>query len=88
MPDTRYEDKLYTLGYRHIAGIDEVGRGALAGPVIACAVILERSPTTLLGIADDSKKMTAHDRKKVSAIVKQDAIDWQIGLSTPFEVTN
>jgi len=52
-----------------IAGVDEVGRGCLAGPVTAAAVILHHS---ILGLTD-SKKLTAKKRMQLSAIIKQDA---------------
>ena len=58
----QYEDSFYMLGYELIAGVDEVGRGALAGPIVAAAVILKRKNIFLEGI-NDSKKMTAKKRK-------------------------
>ena len=61
-----FELELWQAGYRAIAGIDEVGRGALAGPVVAAAVILPADPLAvepLLGRVDDSKMLTAKQRE-------------------------
>lgn len=63
-----YEMELWGAGLRAVAGVDEVGRGALAGPVVAAAVILPPDPTaltSLLGRVDDSKQLTARQRTAV-----------------------
>ncbi|MEW6730393.1 MAG: ribonuclease HII [Acidobacteriota bacterium] len=62
---TKFEAELFSAGFRLIAGIDEVGRGALAGPVVAAAVILDltRLPTGL----DDSKRLTRRQRERLAA---------------------
>ncbi|MBM3706296.1 MAG: ribonuclease HII, partial [Actinobacteria bacterium] len=52
-----YEDDLYLCGYETIAGVDEVGRGCLAGPIVAAAVILKRDKMFIEGL-DDSKKLS------------------------------
>jgi ribonuclease HII len=57
-----YEDNLYLMGYDLIAGVDEVGRGALAGPIVAAAVILRRDSIFIEGI-NDSKKINSKKRK-------------------------
>jgi len=57
----RYEDDLYIAGYRRIAGVDEVGRGSLAGPLVAAAVILDRKNLIIENI-NDSKKITEERR--------------------------
>ena len=61
----QYEKELYQEGYRLIAGIDEVGRGPLAGPVMAAAVILPEGK--LIAGINDSKKLTAKKREELSA---------------------
>src|SRR5215467_3699882 len=55
-----------------VCGIDEVGRGPLAGPVVACAVILDRSkmPRSLRQCIDDSKKLTAEEREEYAAALR------------------
>lgn len=62
LPDlTRLESNLFEKGYRHIAGTDEVGRGPLAGPVVAAAVIIPRD-VTIEGL-NDSKKLSSRRRE-------------------------
>jgi ribonuclease HII len=61
-----------------IAGIDEVGRGPLAGPVVAAAVILEPMKRRLPGLAD-SKIMTPEERERVAARIRREALDWALG---------
>lgn len=75
---TRYEQKLRNEGYSLVAGIDEVGRGPLAGPVVAASVILPQE-FKLLGI-DDSKKLTLRQREEFFAIIKEHAIGIGIGI--------
>ena len=66
------------------AGIDEAGRGCLAGPVVAAAVVLsEASP--IAGLAD-SKKLSPVRREELAAIIKRDALVWGLGLSWPDEI--
>jgi ribonuclease HII len=67
-----------------IAGCDEVGRGSLAGPVVAAAVILP--PTEYDFLIKDSKRLPAKQRMELSAIIKEEAIDWAIGAATPEEI--
>lgn len=75
---TAYEQQYYNKGYRLMAGIDEVGRGPLAGPVVAAAVIL---PTNfyLPGI-DDSKKLSEQKREQFFAEISEKAVSIGIGL--------
>ncbi|MCX7845698.1 MAG: ribonuclease HII [Dictyoglomaceae bacterium] len=65
--------------YEKIAGVDEAGRGALAGPVFAGAVILP--PFSSLPLKD-SKLLTPKERKKLFLLIKQEALDWSYGFST------
>lgn len=71
-----YELELRQQGYQAICGVDEVGRGPLAGPVTAAAVIL---PTDfkLLGLTD-SKKLSKENREQYAAYIKEHAVDYQI----------
>lgn len=66
------------------AGTDEVGRGCLAGPVVAAAVILPKNYTNEL--FDDSKKITASTREKLVDIIKEDAITWAIAEVDNFKI--
>ncbi len=66
-PDTTRERELALAGYRHVVGLDEVGRGALAGPVFAAAVILPREGehlAELAGCVRDSKQLTPAARER------------------------
>lgn len=67
-----------------IAGIDEAGRGCLAGPVVAAAVILPRH-TDLPGLTD-SKKLTARQRTVLARVIKAQAVSWALGFSWPREI--
>lgn len=75
-PDFSFEKKLWRKGYTKIAGIDEVGRGSWAGPVVAAAVILTPN-FKVPGIAD-SKKLSPQRRNYFSEIIKREAIAFQI----------
>ena len=79
-----YEEMLYGEGYTLIAGIDEVGRGPLAGPVAAGCVIL-KNDSRILGI-NDSKKLSAAKREELSAIIKDEAVAYGIGMASPAEI--
>ena len=69
-----------------ISGFDEVGRGCLAGPVVAAAVILD-SQKPISGLAD-SKKMSAKHREHLAILIKSRAITWAIGRAEASEVDN
>jgi ribonuclease HII len=71
------ETLLWRVGIRHVAGVDEVGMGPLAGPVVAAAVILPPG-TDIEGVAD-SKTLTARDRVALDAVIRARALS--IGLS-------
>lgn len=75
-PDLSRERDAWASGLRVVAGVDEVGRGALAGPVVAAAVVLdpERVP---LGL-DDSKRLTAKRREELAAEIELTAICWRV----------
>lgn len=74
----RREEELRQEGYRYIAGVDEVGRGPLAGPVVAAAVILPED-FDVLGI-DDSKKLSEKKREELFDIIMEKAIAVGIGM--------
>ncbi|MCM3759429.1 ribonuclease HII [Alkalihalobacillus oceani] len=73
-----YERQLRSQGYHALAGIDEVGRGPLAGPVVAAAVILPPD-FRLLGLTD-SKKLTKQKREAFSEIIKREAVAYSIEM--------
>ena len=71
------EEELHAEGYKYIAGVDEVGRGPLAGPVIAAAVVLPED-FDVLGI-DDSKKLSEKKRNELFEIITQKAVAIGVG---------
>lgn len=79
-----HEDELRAEGYRYIAGIDEVGRGPLAGPVYAACVILPED-FDVTGI-NDSKKLSAKRREELSEIIKEKSLAWGIGIADNREI--
>src|SRR5262245_16845427 len=83
MPPTVVEEQsLWAVGHRHIAGVDEVGRGCWAGPVVAAAVVLPEAvlaePDLLAGV-DDSKALTPRQRAELCARILALADGWGIG---------
>ncbi len=81
----RYEEGLYARGLLQIAGVDEVGRGPLAGSVVAAAVIL---PRRFKGCGlNDSKKLTPAKRSKIAAELRGDPeVVWALGEATVEEI--
>ena len=80
----KYEHELYDKGYHLIAGVDEVGRGPLVGPVVACAVILPEN-YTLEGL-NDSKKLSEKKRNLFYDIINKDAISIGLGIVSAKEI--
>jgi len=76
-PTFEYESELWQQGLNHIAGVDEVGRGCFAGPVVTAAVILPQSFSARDEV-NDSKLLTARKREKLAVIIKQEAIAFAI----------
>ena len=89
MPDLSLENSLAAQGYRLVAGVDEVGRGPLAGPVMAAAVILPPGLTgdePWLGLLDDSKALTPARRTKADAAVREYALAVALGSASAEEI--
>ena len=61
----RYEKEFLNKGYNLIAGVDEVGRGPLAGPVVCCAVIMPLDDNLLIDGVDDSKKISEKNLQNI-----------------------
>ncbi len=78
----RYETKYEHLGF--LCGIDEVGRGPLAGPVVACAVILP--PDCKILYLNDSKKLTAKKREELYDVIMDQAVSVGIGMTGPSRI--
>ena len=79
-----HEKRLWESGRAAIAGVDEVGRGPLAGPVVAAAVILPQD-FDVLGI-DDSKKLSPKKREELAAVIQEKALAWSIGWVGPEKI--
>lgn len=76
MDKLAYERKWQEKGYPLVAGVDEVGRGPLAGPVV-CACVLMPTDELIEGV-DDSKKLTKKKREKLAALIRERAICYRI----------
>jgi len=88
IPSLENEIRLWNLGYTCIAGVDEVGRGALAGPVVAGAVALPplSSCEGIWATVRDSKQLTAPQRAAMAGAVQQEALAWGIGAADASEI--
>lgn len=84
MPDMSFENKLRASGYRAVCGVDEAGRGPLAGPVCAAAVILPEN-CDIEGL-NDSKKLTERKRDELFDIIKEKAIAYGIAFASVEEI--
>lgn len=77
-------DKSY--GYDVVAGVDEVGRGPLAGPIVAAAVILPKDSEDLILRINDSKKLSKELREELSEIIKERAVSYSIAIKNSSEI--
>ncbi len=88
-PDLSHEKNLWTF-YKHIAGLDEAGRGALAGPVAVGAVVLPHDDETLLFQAlagvRDSKQLTRLGRERLAPRIKDVALSWSVAFASAGEI--
>ncbi len=80
----QYEKEALQKGYSHICGVDEAGRGPLAGPVCAAAVIL---PTdTIIEGVNDSKKLSEKKREALFEVIKEQAVSYSIAYASVEEI--
>jgi ribonuclease HII len=82
---TAFEDEARRCGHALVAGVDEVGRGALAGPVVAAAVILDPEAPLPAGL-NDSKQLTAKQREHIAEELRERAVCYGVGLVSPEEI--
>lgn len=68
-----------------LAGVDEVGRGPIAGPVVACAVIMPPDMRAIRGV-DDSKMLTADQRVRLAVKIREKALAWSLGAASVREI--
>lgn len=83
-PDLQLEAAHWAAGARYVAGVDEAGRGCLAGPVVAAAVVLP--PDAHLPGLDDSKKLSAEAREALLPVIRRQALAVGLGLGAPEEI--
>ncbi|MDG5766093.1 ribonuclease HII [Balneolales bacterium ANBcel1] len=81
-----FESGLWQEGFRHIMGLDEVGRGCLAGPVVAAGVILDPSTAHLITGIADSKLLKADKREFVAEQIRKHAISCTVAVCGPEEI--
>jgi ribonuclease HII len=84
LPPTHFEALARRRGYRAVAGVDEAGRGPLAGPVVAAAVVLPQA-FELPGL-DDSKKLSAAERERLFRLIRRQAAAVGLGIVTAAEI--
>jgi ribonuclease HII len=88
IPTLDQENRLWQSGVRHIAGVDEAGRGALAGPVVAAAVILPPA-ADYRGVWNqvrDSKQLPAASRETLAVQIQESALAWSVGAASSQEI--
>lgn len=78
------ENALRRVGFVHVAGVDEVGRGCLAGPVVAAAVVLH--PNRHIPGVCDSKLVPALEREKLYDAIRTRAVTWAVASADPAEI--
>jgi len=79
-----FETMFWDQGMLHVAGVDEVGAGCLAGPVVTAAVVLPQDVS--IKKIRDSKTLSPIQREKIAMEIKEVAVGWAIGLATPAEI--
>lgn len=80
------ERSLWKVGYSHVAGVDEAGRGALAGPVVAAAVIFDERASGLAGRIRDSKQLKPEEREVLFPLIQEQAVSVGVGIVEPSEI--
>jgi len=81
---TYFEERFYAEGTEHIAGVDEAGRGCLAGPVVAASVILPKN-LDINGLKD-SKQLTSLQRDQFYDVIREKALAWSVGIVDSGEI--
>lgn len=76
----QYERLVSQSGCRYIAGIDEAGRGPLAGPVVVAGVVMPLEPDLLIAEVNDSKKLSEKKREKLYPLILERALDVQVAV--------
>jgi ribonuclease HII len=84
-PTFCFEKEITQKGYKYIIGVDEAGCGALAGPVVAGAVLLPHDEK-LFAELNDSKKLSKQKREELYKLIKAEAVAWGVGQATVTEI--
>jgi ribonuclease HII len=79
------ERSLHSAGALHIAGVDEVGRGPLAGPVVVCALVMPRDRRAIRGVTD-SKDLTPAERERLARRIREEAVSLAVAASSVQEI--
>jgi ribonuclease HII len=79
------ERSLHSAGALHIAGVDEVGRGPLAGPVVVCALVMPHANRAIRGV-DDSKELTHAERERLALRIRGEALALALAASSVGEI--
>jgi ribonuclease HII len=79
-----FEREAWSTGARYLCGVDEVGRGPLAGPVVACAVVIEEP--LYLEHLDDSKVVSPPRRAELAEVIRSKVVAYALGWATPAEI--
>ncbi len=85
-PHLDHERQFWQAGHTHVAGIDEAGRGAWAGPVVAAAVILDLTKADRLSAVNDSKQLSARQRETLYQIIVDNCRAFGVGHGTVEEI--
>jgi len=84
-PDTKLEESLWSEGYKLVLGLDEAGRGPLAGPVVAGGVVITKDSEIIPSVRD-SKKMTKKQREEAFEKIKESVLTYGIGIVSSSEI--
>lgn len=84
-PTLQRERALWAAGRQYVAGLDEVGRGPLAGPVVAAAVVFGPGAAAIRGLRD-SKQLTARQRERLGQQIRDRAAAWAVGAASVREI--
>src|SRR5690606_29960590 len=84
-PDTKLEEKLWKEGYGIVLGLDEAGRGPVAGAVVAGGVVISDMSQVIPSVRD-SKKMTEKQRNEAYELIKSNSLAYAVGIVGPGEI--
>lgn len=84
-PTLQRERALWAQGFRYVAGLDEVGRGPLAGPVLAAVVVFPPGQRAIRGLRD-SKELTGPQRERVGRLIRRAAAGWAVAAASVREI--